>query len=312
MSDRSFQCPICSGHEWRPSRTLDSHLPEVPQGLTRPRSVHVELGRCDGCGIEFNRALLAGQNFRELYEDEGLYSSTGYAYRRDIYPKYTVDVLAELNRQAPSRGRILEIGFLDTDLLRRLNTSGWQVEGTDLDLGAVESARRAGWTAHCADITDKLFDRRRYEAVLAIAVLEHVEDPRRFVARVQELLVPGGLVLLQLPNVRSFAAWISSRSRQGWDMYTEPGHLYHYRRDHLESLLEKAGFGLAFYRTATIRVRGKVPLLPWRIPRLEHRVASLLHRSNACLALYTVALRSLDLVGLGDTHVILGKKPESA
>ena len=289
---------------------IDSLVAELPAGLTRGQSVRVAIGACIGCGLEFNLDLLGDRDFRKLYTDDELYSSTGYAYGDDLYPKYTVDIIAALEQACPARGRVLEVGFLDTDLLRRLRGNGWDAEGIDLDATAVSSAQAAGFSARHVELSSAELDDERYDAIIAIAVLEHIDDPGAFICRIHDLLVPGGAMLLQLPNVASLDAWVSGWSRHGWDMYAEPGHLFHYRRCHLERLFDKHGFAPAFYRTATIRVRGKLPLIPGRQPRLERRVAALIHRSIALRTAYTASLRCLDSVGLGDTHVIIGRKSQ--
>jgi SAM-dependent methyltransferase len=304
-----LHCPVCAGQSFSPARHIESRVDTVPQGLTRPPAIEVDIAQCRGCGLEINAAFLTGRDPNRLYTDDQIYSAGDYAYQRELYPKYTVDLVRELARARPERGRLLEVGFLDTDLLARLAGDGWQVAGVELDGRAVDRARAAGFDVRRASIDHPALDGEQYDAVVAVGVLEHVADPRRFLRRLGELLAPGGVALLQLPNLGSLNARVSAASHHGWDMYGEPGHLFHFRRRHLAALVDAAGLELERYRTSTIRVRGKLPLVPFRAPRLEPRVAALIHTSRLARALYTGALAALDLIRLGDTHVVVARRP---
>lgn len=308
----AFRCPVCSGSEWRELRRIDSVLSPRPAGLTRPEEIHVTLGRCRGCGVEFDTGLLAGprqagRDYASLYVDERLYSSAGYADAGEIRPKYTVDPSRLLARYR-TPGELLEVGFLDAGSLRELAAAGWSVTGIDLDPTAVEAAASEGHRVFEGDLDSAPLRDESFDAVVAIAVFEHVADPRCFLAGARRVLVPGGHLLLQLPHPGSLNALVSRRSRHGWDMYGEPGHVFHYRKAHLEKLLGDAGFEVAHYGTSTIRIRGKIPFLPGRAPRLEARVARATRRHPALLGLYSAVLHFLDRLRLGDTHLVLGRK----
>lgn len=99
----------------------------------------------------------------------------------------------------------------------------------------VEAARRAGIHATGVELaeacvrfaTDRLglpvpqkhFDgvaaSTRVEAVCAFHVLEHVDDPRKFVITARSVLAPGGWLALEVPNIDSSAARREGRSWHG-------------------------------------------------------------------------------------------------
>jgi hypothetical protein len=175
----------------------------------------------------------------------------------------------------------------------------------------VEKARDLGYKAFCGDVRDREFDLKEYDAIVAIGVLEHIEQPSDFLWRLNSLLSQRGLLLLQLPNPQSLNAWVSQLSRHGWDMYCEPGHIFHYKKSNLFQLLYANGFKVVDYTTSTIRIRGKIPFLPMRVATFESQVAGLIHASNLFLQIYTLILSSLDMLKLGDTHVVVAEKAES-
>lgn len=304
----TFQCPICGSTQHRDFRRFSSTYPLLPEGITRPHTVEVELRQCAGCGLEFTQKFLENHEFDALYEKDEIYSTSGYIYEGKIAPKYTFDTAGYLHALFQKPGAMLEIGFLSPDLLLAFREQGWQVYGLDLDAAAVAKAAAAGFAAHAGKLDAAAFPGTNFDLIVASAVLEHVEQPVAFIQAIRDRLNPGGHVMLQLPNASSLNAFVSRLSPHNWDMYAEPGHVFHYRRRHLVRLLEENGLEVRHYATSTIRIRGKVPFLPGRFPRLERRVKALIHRSPAFLAVYTAFLRLLDTLKLGDTHVIVAAR----
>lgn len=294
-------------------RRIESTMRPVPPGLTRPETIRVDLCACLGCGLEFNLELLEGKDFAALYTEEAIYSSGDYVYAGEVNPKYTADVLTLLLEHR-SGGRLLEVGFLDTASLRGYADAGFTVSGVDLDAQAVERALAEGFDAHQSDLGALRDAGHRFDVVVAVAVLEHVEDPREFLAAAHGLLADDGLLVLQLPNAGALNRHVSRLSRHDWDMYGEPGHVFHYRRAHLERLVARTGFRTVRYTTSTIRIRGKVPVLPGRLPGLERQVGIVTHRWPLAMTLYTAGLAALDRVSLGDTHLLIAtpQPPEGA
>jgi 2-polyprenyl-3-methyl-5-hydroxy-6-metoxy-1,4-benzoquinol methylase len=303
-----FRCPVCSGQTWRVKQEIHSHLRNIPDGLTRPPEIRVIIGKCEICGLEFNRDWLEGKDFKTLYTNNKIYSVADYAYKNGIRPKYTIDPIRILETYRKPPGDILEIGFLDTSLLEELSRHDWQVEGVDLDNLAVQHACQLGFTAFCGDIHDVYFRGKEYEVIIAFGVLEHIGQPVAFLRRVHQLLSPNGLLLLQLPHPGSLNAFLSRFSGQGWDMYCEPGHIFHYRKEHLLKLLDDHSFRILHYETSTIRIRGKIPFSPVRLPKFERQIFKLVHELPLFLWIYTLVLISLDIFQAGDTHLLIAQK----
>jgi SAM-dependent methyltransferase len=73
-------------------------------------------------------------------------------------------------------------------------------------------------------------------AIAAHHVLEHVSAPARFLRAAHRLLEDGGLLLLSLPNLRAWSAFL-----RGWGGY-QPYHLYYFTPRSLQDLLHDSGF----------------------------------------------------------------------
>ena len=90
---------------------------------------------------------------------------------------------------------------------------GADVIGVDPSLASIDVARRhaeetgARVAYRAATVEELGAERRRFDVVSAMEVVEHVADPRRFVAAAASLVKPGGLLLASTLNrtLKSFA-----------------------------------------------------------------------------------------------------------
>jgi SAM-dependent methyltransferase len=91
-----------------------------------------------------------------------------------------------------------------------------------------------------------------FDLVVAVEVLEHVEEDEKFVSEVARVLKPGGIFLMTTPN----GDWVENKN---------PDHKRHYRYEQLSGLLEKYFAETAVeYAVAGGRYR-KMGLKPWSL-----------------------------------------------
>src|SRR6185503_8982523 len=91
------------------------------------------------------------------------------------------------------------------DLLRETDPRIRHTQIVDLDPAAAEPARAKGHHYACQRIED-FQGGRRFDLVLLMNLIEHVESPRRLLAKVEDLLAPAGVVLIKTPNVDALDA----------------------------------------------------------------------------------------------------------
>ena len=72
-------------------------------------------------------------------------------------------------------------------------------------------------------------------------MLEHLRDPHATLQRVRELLVPGGTLIVSLPNVES---WQAERFGAAWFHHDPPRHLFAFGVKSLTRLLRQDGFDI--------------------------------------------------------------------
>lgn len=146
-------------------------------------------------------------------------------------------------------GRVLEMGYgmgLTVQALLDRGVDLEVVEGSGL-LCEAAAKRHPGLGVHHA-LFEHFTPADPYDAVLALHVAEHVEDPRALLTRVASWLKPGGRIVVVVPNSESLHRRLAVRmGLQGQlDDLSERDHLVGHRRvyalDGLVADLEAAGF----------------------------------------------------------------------
>ena len=139
--------------------------------------------------------------------------------------------------------RILDIGcgngrFLS--LLRDFGAPGWELVGIDFDEAAVQECRSRGFEAVASRVEDYREGEGRFEAVVMLQLIEHVEDPAAICERVHALLRPGGVFIIETPNLGGFDYGIF-RGRH-WGHYHFPRHWNLFSTAALHRMLTQRGF----------------------------------------------------------------------
>jgi SAM-dependent methyltransferase len=179
--------------------------------------------------------------YRELYARHWWWRS------REAWLLGWIDQLA---RHSPLR-RILDVGCGDGLFFDRLARYG-HVEGLEPDARLVTETPWKG-RIKVGSIESGLSGTSRYDLVLMLDVLEHIEDDAQALAAVRGALHPGGRLLLTVPAL----AWLWSRHDEANE------HHRRYGRSDLRAVLEAAGFEvevLRFFFAWTV-----VPLLVRRL-----------------------------------------------
>jgi SAM-dependent methyltransferase len=170
--------------------------------------------------------------------------------------------------------RVLEVDCATGKVALALQTArNWSAVGIERDAGAAAAARRRGLETHTGTLEDYA-GAGDFDLVLFVHVLEHLDDPLAALRRARELLIPGGYVVVALPNAESLERRLFGWAWDGWDV---PRHVYHLGPAALCGLLERAGFDPGpvrhewyslLARSAGNRFRGQLPYADRRRSRV--------------------------------------------
>ncbi|MBW3540432.1 MAG: class I SAM-dependent methyltransferase [Planctomycetes bacterium] len=139
-------------------------------------------------------------------------------------------------------GRLLDFGCGRGDFLETMRRYGWNVEGLDLSplvAGYVEG--RTGIRIHAGTLPHPDVPPNSFDAVTMWNALEHVHHPREVVAAARRALRPGGLLVVGVPNIDS---WAFRRFGRWWWQLELPRHLVHFTPATLCRLLVSEGFAI--------------------------------------------------------------------
>ncbi len=141
---------------------------------------------------------------------------------------------------------ILEIGCATGALLSSFNDRGWRVLGVEIGPGMAEYARdyfhidvRTGF------LEQMQLEGERFDAIMALHLVEHLNDPRGFVRELRRIIKLTGALYLITPNVDSFQALMRG---QAWRSAIRD-HLYLFSIRTLSGLLEENGFRVDYSGT---------------------------------------------------------------
>jgi SAM-dependent methyltransferase len=237
----ALPCPACA-----------SPLPAAPSlsGSDRTHAVpgHFQVVICGRCGSGRTLPPVPSSELGGLYS--GAYSP--HALPRAGPARVAATALFRWRywralRRRPYRalmerpgGRLLDVGSGRGDLGLVLGERGWSVTGLEPSREACEEARARGLASVCGTLEsfDGALD-GGYDAVVFQHSLEHVAEPAEDLGRARDLLAPGGLLIVSLPNFGSLQA---RRFRADWFHLDLPRHRSHFTARGLDLLLRRSGF----------------------------------------------------------------------
>jgi len=140
-----------------------------------------------------------------------------------------------LFRSHCARGLVLDVGCSSGAFLFQLQQrfpGSYQTCGTDASGAPLDYAESRGVTVIREDFLQHDFDGRKFDAITFWAVLEHLLEPKAFLAKAGSLLNPGGHCFVLVPNLGSLASrLLGARYR-----YVYPQHLNYFSRATLAKL----------------------------------------------------------------------------
>ncbi len=123
-----------------------------------------------------------------------------YSFKDDPYSSH--HLIPELVRRLSPPGRVLDVGCDDGFAGRDLLKDGFQVWGIDRNPVTLRKAARYYQQTILADIESELpLPEGPFNVIIFADILEHLTNPAAVFAHFTELLAPGGLVVVSVPNV---------------------------------------------------------------------------------------------------------------
>jgi 2-polyprenyl-3-methyl-5-hydroxy-6-metoxy-1,4-benzoquinol methylase len=145
--------------------------------------------------------------------------------------------------------RLLDVGCAAGFFLEVAAEQGFDVRGVEFSTVAISLARPdMRERIVCGDVNALLRqEAAKFDVVTAFDIIEHVQDPAKFLSEIREILVPGGILALSTPDTGHFLRHVMG-SR--WPMLQPMQHTVLFSRSGLRTLLESCGYGEVVVETA--------------------------------------------------------------
>ena len=206
-----------------------------------PRYAGLPLVRCGSCGFLF-APVRSPEELHALYTRDYFDAYPGgVAYDADeAQRRHEAAVRLGWLRRHAQRGRLLEIGSASGWFLTQARDAGFSVEGIEpaADV-AREAAQRWDVPVQAATAEHAELPHGELDVVVAWHALEHIAEPAGVLERLREALRPGGLLLIEVPNVESAASRAQGRD---WFHLDLAHHVGHYAPATLTELLRRTGY----------------------------------------------------------------------
>jgi SAM-dependent methyltransferase len=210
----------------------------------KPGRFHIE--RCQGCQLVMTRPRPTREGLGFYYDqaysgDETVIDAKNFyqSPAGQLMNRYRLVTLAKV-RALESSDRMLDVGcsygsFISMAALE----SGCSAFGMDMDAGSISKAEMPDKVSYrVGTLVDTDWGDQRFTVISFIECLEHDPDPVATLSRARELLEPGGLCMVEVPNFRSFWRVVL---RSNWLPLLIPQHLVHFTPATLKKTLESAG-----------------------------------------------------------------------
>lgn len=188
-----------------------------------------------------------------LYDRDRYYDSDGQASR--LAPSLNA-LLYALDRQkakstarayrrrsnvqnSSAEKRVLDIGAGDGKFLYFMRQLGFETEGTTASAISQKAAldQFGIKLEHTTDIPPRIRS-LKFDIITYWHVFEHLDDPAAHVSLWKDILAPGGLIVIEVPNVESLGARLAFDAWLGSDV---THHLNLMPRNEIEALLDRYG-----------------------------------------------------------------------
>lgn len=219
-------CPLCEGTEAFSAYAFPPY----------------EVMRCHACNFHYLSPRLKEAEMLNRYSDDNYFSSedlgyTSYSDQEKSLQATFARFLRKLHKKGLTGGSLLEVGCGYGYLLEEATPFFDKRTGVEFSQSAAERAKQVADQVYCGDI-DQLHPDERYNCIILTHVLEHIYRPKEFLKKLISHLMPGGSLVVAVPDMGSF--WRLAMQRR-WPSFKIPEHILFFNRRSLFQIMTETG-----------------------------------------------------------------------
>jgi SAM-dependent methyltransferase len=275
---------------------LDSHA-DVAESALQDRinftqDYATDIVSCSSCGLIYRnprpkKETVLTNYATDEYDDEFL--ATAFRTQLDLF-RSKARTVAKLMPQR-DHVRMLEVGSFVGSFLAVGRDFGWDMIGVDPGEQAVAFSRARGLSVYRGTLPDLRLAAQSVDCVAIWNTFDQLPDPRTTLRIAQDILRPGGLLCLRIPNGDCFVAalkrirrrprWISrwTRAALAWNNLLMFPYLFGYSVHTADLLLGQYGLHRIAAHPDTLVTLADPHVKTWA--RLEERLVKLVCRAVA-------------------------------
>lgn len=232
------KCPVCGSSKFNKVLTASDYLVSGES---------FEIMECSSCLLRFTSPIPDENEIGNYYKSDKYIShakriTSIFDVVYKIIRKFTLRSKRNIVKRISQKqsGTLLDIGCGTGDFLKIMKQSGCDIVGVEIN----ESVRNLAQTntgSIILDQTEFFESKQKYDVITLWHSLEHLNTLTRFLEKISISLNANGVVMIAVPNYKSFDA---EYYEQDWAAYDVPRHLYHFSFDAMVKLTIKFSFEL--------------------------------------------------------------------
>jgi 2-polyprenyl-3-methyl-5-hydroxy-6-metoxy-1,4-benzoquinol methylase len=237
---------------------------------------------CKNCGHRFT-AVKNINHINEVYSDdyffEGKDGYPNYLEEQDILYKYGVKY-AKIVSKYSKPGYVLDSGCAAGFILKGFKDSGWNCYGIEPNKTMASYGKKELGLDITVGSLETYQASQKFDLVNMIQVIGHFYDIDKALTNTAHLLKPGGFVLIESWNMKSFMAKLMGKN---WHEYSPPSVIHWFSDKTLEQLFNYYGFTLVKkgLPSKRINVKHALSLMEGKMPNFlfKKKLIQLLNNS---------------------------------
>ena len=226
MGEEKIICPVCSAKNSKIFSKKNSY----------------NLYKCFVCQLIFIWPI--PNNLEQIYKQEYFKSERkqklGYTdYDKDKEPMRDIFLYYLKKFESLIEGRkIFDVGTATGYFLDLAKNRSWQTAGIEISEYAAKIAKSREHEVICSKIiSDDI--QEKFNVVTMWDVLEHLDNPKEYLKKVNKILELEGLLVINTVDVSS---WWARFFGKKWHQLNPPEHIFYYNKKNLKILLNQSGF----------------------------------------------------------------------
>ncbi|MBI1921524.1 MAG: class I SAM-dependent methyltransferase [Geobacter sp.] len=210
-------CPLCGSEDLRPNFEHFDHLL-----------------KCGMCGIVFDTRNVFDQHYYEHDRARQISDAKIRARQRNVAQRVRL-----VDRFLNKNQTLLDIGCGEGLFLQAVRGHVEKATGLEpTQFYASYASEELKLDVRQGLIETVDFGKESFDVITLFHVLEHLDDPAAALINLRSWLRPGGLLVIEVPNIESPTARYRG---PGWELII-PEHRFHFSPESMRFLLRKCGF----------------------------------------------------------------------